>query len=181
MPLGKMITYEVLQVISEVRHAHKDWKAKEIQDEVAREVQKRWPGQYSRNWPGLRAIQQRIPVLKAIDKEIEKEGLDRWWNLGTLRDFPLPAEAIPHILRVQKWFGEELGNFEGVTIREAQWIARLYAIEKISRDTELLWRTSRLYSEAEISAALTDTKFDSSSLDMRLLNEDMAPTDRVGT
>jgi hypothetical protein len=79
----------------------------------------------------------KLPKVSTIVKEIQKcyknlTTLDSPWSVQTLTDYPLPPEALPLVLRI--WVKRrEMGR--DLTIREAQWIARLHALaDRLSLD-----------------------------------------------
>jgi hypothetical protein len=74
--------------------------------------------------PGLSIIQK---FLKPTNEKLDTPSvLDNPWHLGTIRGNPLPAEAIPYILAVQKWTKDK--NVQPLTIRQAFWISQLYSL-----------------------------------------------------
>ena len=162
MALGDIVNDEVIEIIIEVwrEHLENGWAAKEIQAEVAKRVQEKWPGKYKPDWPGLRAVQNKLAKIKDDYKNYEKEYEP--WNMGMLDDYPVPAEALPFILKVQKWADEckkikadisqgkqppktnpdvdwwEWNDFD-ISLRQVHWIARLYTFlnwNKLNRNKE---------------------------------------------
>lgn len=141
-----MRCYIEAQVRDDVKKRGLDWS----EDLILSEVEERLPG--------VSAIQKYLQELNPrLDKPLPK---DYPWHLGTLDDYPLPVEAIPHILKVQTWLEQHDGGFPlstsfdwGVevtateqgekifhvhetvargllTIRQAQWISRLYVASR---------------------------------------------------
>jgi hypothetical protein len=116
--------------------------------------------------PGLSAIQKELSPMRERYQRIQATGLETPWHLNA---HPLPAEAIPHILRVQKYI---VRNFhqerDRLSIRQAIWISRLYAIKHFTdRD---LWKLSLGYTLYELSCELADVPIDTTWLDKGLLN-----------
>lgn len=90
----------------------------------------------------------RTKLAEQLQKELEAEGYDRpevevlerkiswfrnhatddpqdkFWNLSTLEDFPIPADALPSVLKA--WLHNQEERKAPLTIREAKWVARLY-------------------------------------------------------
>ena len=63
-------------------------------------------------------------IEEAKAHALESQGKEASWNMATLKTQPLPAEAIPFVLKV-KDRGEHLGKF---TVRQVLWITRLYRV-----------------------------------------------------
>lgn len=104
-------------------------------------------------------------LIKMISDARNKEPnpLDNIWHMGTLNDYPLLMEAIPSVLKVQQlkvWLGEPF------TVRQAQWVTKLFPIFK---KTDLLEGVSWVYSQLERDCELSRTKFDTSLYDNYLL------------
>ena len=82
--------------------------------------------------PGSSRIQK---YLRELNPRLEKESeLNTPWHMGCMIEHQLPPEAIPYILLAQDYarkYPDPVFNTlpqDPVTIRQAQWIARLYAI-----------------------------------------------------
>lgn len=114
-------------------------------------------------------------VSDARNKEVSP--LDTPWHLGTLDDYPLSAEAIHHILKVQKWMAKK-GKKSQVTLRLAKWISRFSKV--ISKDIAWLWKVSFAYTLFEILCEISDTDFDTSHLDAALM-AGMDQFDKIAT
>ena len=157
-----MIQAELRQhILESVRKEHPTWDSKLINSEVDNKL------------PGISTIQKYIKSIIQPKLDIPSES-DIPWHLGALEQYPLPAQAIPYILLVQH-IAERYS--ESVTIRQAQWIARLYAIlgdyHRIkSKDkpkvATALHNWSKAYVTHEIICHLSGTPFDTSELDKAL-------------
>ena len=72
-----------------------------------------------------------IPKLSTLEKYISfcrsnPSPLDEPWEIFSLKDYPIPPEALPVVLDMWIW---TLHNLDmQITIREAQWIARLSGV-----------------------------------------------------
>lgn len=112
--------------------------------------------------PGTSLIGKYVkPIRKPILTHTEKP--DPLWNIGTLEQFPLSAESIPHILKVQSL---DSGLFK-VTIQQAKWIARLY---KVIQDIDKLREISRHYAMYEKICKLAKIdNIDTSKFDRALM------------
>jgi hypothetical protein len=93
----------------------------------------------------------RIPKVSTIQKMLSKlpkevDEIDGHWNVRSLYKFPIPAVALPTVLRAWAAMREAMGR--NLTIREAQWVARLHiATERVSFD--YLVQTAMEYAEDE--------------------------------
>ena len=114
-------------------------------------------------------------LIKMISDARNKEPnpLDTAWHLGTLNEYPLSAEAIHYILKIQIWTSSK--HIHPVTIREAKWISRLYSVIENNKSRWLkpleksLWKVSFIYASYEMICALSKTDFDIHNLDEYLL------------
>lgn len=127
MPIGPKITEDVRRLIATVYLEHTDWVAKQVMKEVHTRLKKEDP-HVTPNWPKLSAIQIELKKLRRNYEAVRTLGQDDPWNLGTLDKYPIPPEALPSVLRVWAIRREHAGDL--LTIREAKWVSRLYAIYK---------------------------------------------------
>ncbi len=147
-----------------------------------------------------------IPVTRSVYNVIERnqstindmqdiansesfKKLESPWHMGTLGDYPLPPEALPYIVGVQEWREKTLDDFgrprKPLTIRESQWVARLYPfLEKylMSLDKKkiktlgqagyiaarYLSTWAETYAEYQIICRLSGTPFDTTQIDRDL-------------
>jgi hypothetical protein len=155
--------------------------------------------------PGISSIQQFVKVTYSrLDKPDKRESI---WHMGTLEKYPLSAEAIPYILSIQKW-ADNLKNLQqeqssgqsiegeynetwlrfnrfDISIRQAEWIARLYSMEdwdKAKKDEKSLnhalywlWTWSKVYTIEGMISWLSGTDLDTSNID-KALCEDWNPS-----
>ena len=130
MPRGPAITPRVRELIVRVYYEHTDWTAKEVQNEVNTLVRK---GHISLkpDWPGLSAVQKELNSLRKSPNP-----QDRPWNILTLSEYKLPADALPVVL--EAWVHTTLNSSRAFTIREAKWVAWLhYVITDTSQLTKV--------------------------------------------
>lgn len=162
MALGDKITTQIERLVAKIYLSHKDWKAAEIQQEVARQVAEhpKLYGDHYADWPGLSAVQRILAKIRKNDTE-PKPMIDPW-SIGTLNRYPLPAEAIPYILRVKMWAKKNL-NYT-LTIYQARWVSRLYAIPMLNTE-EKLFKAIALYQCAEVSNMLIGQEVDTQQED----------------
>jgi hypothetical protein len=133
MAKGPILDYKVEDKIAQVYCLRPDWGVKEITKEVQRRLKEENTATPD-NWPGESAVWERLKKLKAREESIAQQGLDEPWNLMTLRDFDIPAEAIPTVLRARFYIQLYQHNVTPLTIRQAKWIARLYKLIDVDKD-----------------------------------------------
>lgn len=105
-------------------------------------------------YKGMKRV--RIPKVGTIEKELGKlpkklETIDHPWDVSSLTEFPIPAEALPAVLGL--WVAKRENTGRDLTIREAQWVARLYSVVK---DMRRLAVFSCLYAENERLSEASD-------------------------
>lgn len=96
----------------------------------------------------------------------EESPLDKPWHMATLKDYPLPTEAIPSILAVlesQEMFTRQ----REVTIRQALWISRIHTVVKPKDD---LMKIAWYYAFNERISEVSHTDFNTYEYDRRLSN-----------
>lgn len=102
----------------------------------------------------------RIPKVSTIAKKLaefdtEPDKIDGPWGVLTLGEFPISAAALSVVLRA--WVAMREAASQDLTIREAQWIARLYLVTKgVSFD--YLLNIARMYAEDERVDATTNLR-----------------------
>ena len=138
MAKGPEITDKVRMLIANLHKEHPKWTNKMIRNEVSSimrqgnpSLPKGWPSKYSidRIMPGVR---ERVRLSK-----LNPDPRDTPWTITNMAKYPIPPEALPSVLRVWVW-AKDNKNYS-LTIREAQWVARLYAAIE---DTEALFAHS---------------------------------------
>jgi len=113
----------------------------------------------------------KLPKVSTIIKEIQKcyknlTTLDSPWSVQTLADYPLPPEALPVVLRA--WVKRRETTGRTLTVREAQWIARLHALAQYLSLGELTF-IAESYAQTElISGAFRNPVVPDRSLDLFL-------------
>jgi len=106
-------------------------------------------GKLLEEYKGMKRI--RIPKVSTIQKMLGKlpkeiDDIDRHWSVLSLARFPIPPDALGTVLRA--WVAVRETMERNLTIREAQWIARLYvATERVSFD--YLVNIAIMYAEDE--------------------------------
>jgi len=100
---------------------------------------------------------------RPLDSEIPWS-LDQPWSLGCLAEREIFLEALPVVMQVWK---QKQTWFEPLTIRQAQWVARLYRL--IPADVVLITHWAELYALWERMGNLLGQKFESSAFDAALV------------
>jgi hypothetical protein len=157
---GQVITDEVRRLIAQVYVESPRMPAKRIRDEVNLRYRNKYKN-ISENWPGLSAVQKQLHEIRL--KHIPNPK-DVPWSLYTLAEYDIPADALKAVLDVyaitMTWDSEPL-----LTVREAQWVARLY---RVITNVEELAIIARQCADNEIlneitgnsSPGLVDADFD---------------------
>ncbi len=146
--------------------------------------------------PKLRTIQSILAKPENKSKIASYEILYGPWNMGMLDTYPVPVEALPIIIEVQKWADgwmklkehmsqQELNqnqwlewNHFDISIRQVHWIARLYTLVNWQKATKnkkakewavnFLWTWSKAYMYQELICWLAGKTPDTSNLDKAL-------------
>lgn len=111
----------------------------------------------------------RLPELSTLEKRISayakgEDPRDEPWSIFSLRKYPIPPEALPTVLNLWVWKREIWGY--DLTIREAQWVARLSVLAKNIPVRTLLF-VSGIYAINERICELTGMSLTSAhSLDL---------------
>jgi hypothetical protein len=109
--------------------------AEKIQNEV------RWPGKA----PEIEVLERKISHYR---KQAINYPEDKPWSMATIDKYPVPPQAIPAVLACWK---RCVQNDTVLTIREAKWVSRLYAlvVEEVRQD--FVWRHGVKWLESEPS------------------------------
>jgi hypothetical protein len=163
MARGPIVTDQVQVLIASVYKKHPKWKAPEVRNEVSFLVRKNNPKLPS-NWPSLSTVQKILATVRKNMKELLPSPRDKPWSTASMVKYPIPPEALPSVLQTWAWVRE---NTTGIfTIRQAQWVARLYAITK---DIGLLAFMSRNHATMEFLSETTEVSYiDCHNVDLTL-------------
>jgi hypothetical protein len=109
--------------------------AEKIQSEV------HWPGKS----PEIEVLERKISYYRkhAIDDPEDKP-----WSMATIDQYPIPPQAIPAVLACWK---RCVQSDTVLTIREAKWISRLYALMAEEVRQGFVWRHGVKWLESELS------------------------------
>ena len=116
MAKGPIVTAEVEALIASVYQNHPKWKAPEVRNEVGFILRKNKPDLPS-NWPSLSTVQKVLAIVRKKMKETPVDPLDKPWSTASMAEYPIPAEALPFVLRLWVWTAENLNA--KFTIRQA--------------------------------------------------------------
>lgn len=152
MAKGPPISDEVRVVAARIHEEHPKWTNDEIRNWVLGIVHKKNPS-LPKDWPSKSAIDRIMPGIReqVRQRKLNPDVRDEPWSIFTLREYPLPSEALPTILRLSA-FNREISGHD-LTIREAQWGARLHALPHIP--VEFLWFLVATYTISERLCELT--------------------------
>jgi len=127
---------------------------------LAYEIQREIIQQGEEKPPELSTLEKRISFYRSIPKK----RFDELWSLGSLAQHPIPPDAMPTVMSIYK---KTLAGDGELTIRQVQWIARLY---KVIDHPELVWDWAWAYAEDEWLSEVTNKPFDTTKLDLELLD-----------
>jgi len=89
---------------------------------------------------------------------------DELWSFGSLVEYPIPSEAMPVVMSSYK---KALAEKDELTVREAQWIARLH---KIVDPPDLVLDWAYEYAMSEWLSEITNKPFDTTELDLKMVS-----------
>jgi len=173
MARGTVLTNEVKGLIAKVYLNNPEWKTREIREEVLKQVQQKISWADS-DWPSLSSVQKELAKIRKRESARlpEQIGLDQPWSIGSLKDYYMPPEVVPTVLKVQlesESIGEKHGADLVFTIRQALWVGRLNAL---TTNIFVLLHLSMLYAEDERACELSGTnKMDTRDFDERIITQ----------
>lgn len=159
MPKGPVIPDYVKRLIAQVWLEHQDWVGKEVMTEVHGRLRKNNP-YVKANWPKVGSVQNvmRDIRIRYENRPPELRGLDDPWHVISLAKYDLPGDALPSVLRLWLYRLQKIPDTEKqrpLTVREAQWTARLYRV--IQTGIETLDMEVTYYAAQERAMELVDT------------------------
>jgi hypothetical protein len=130
-------------------------------------------------WQGL------PPEIEVLERKISyyRNNIhpeDKPWGLSALKEYPIPPELIPIVIRGWAYSRAELGHI--FTIRDAKWVVRFSGIYKELKD---LVGNAIQYSQGEIMTEITEGKIIYDNLDAilqlysKIIGEDLSPELRI--
>ena len=148
MAKGPQITDEVKALIYKLHEKHPKWTNTMIRNEVlgiVHEKDKSLP----REWPSKYSIDRIMPEIRdqVRQNKLKPDPVDEPWSMTTMGEYYIPPETLPTVLALWGWMRETLDYH--LTIREAQWAARLHVVaDKIPIDEFSIY--CRAYSATEM-------------------------------
>ena len=130
MAKGPEITDGLRMLISKLHDKHPKWTNKKIRLEVQKimhrrdkTLAKKWP-----NWPSIHSIDRIMADIRKLEelRKLNPDSRDKPWTIQSMANpkYAIPPEALPAVLRA--WYLLQDRGY-ALTIRDAQWVARLYA------------------------------------------------------
>jgi len=154
MAKGPIISLHMKEKISFVHLTNPGWTAKQVWNRVNELT--------GGSAPGLSATQK---IIQNIKKQRSKSpSKDQPWSLAALNQFPIPADAIPTVLRAWIYALDEMNQL--FTTREAIWVSRLYSC--IFSLADLTIQAKRYAALEQASEIIFGTFSDSSVFDISL-------------
>lgn len=125
---------QICRYTLEFRHMRRTELAEKIQAEI------RWPGKP----PEIEVLERKISHYRthAIDHPEDEP-----WTMADLNRHPVAPEAIPAVLACWK---ELVRSGGALTIREAKWVSRLYALMAEEVHQSFVWRHGTKWLEPEM-------------------------------
>lgn len=127
MAKGPEITDEVKALASKLHEEHPKWTNSMIRNEVLGIVHQKKPS-LPKDWPSKFAIDRIMPDIreKLRLSKLTPNPIDEPWSTATMAEYQISPEALPTVLALWAWMLENL--HVKLTIRQAQWAARLYTV-----------------------------------------------------
>ena len=151
MAKGPPISDEVKMYVAKLHKEHPKWTNMTIRNEVSFILHKKNPS-LPEAWPSKFAIDRIMPGIREQLKrsKAEPNPVDRPWTVQSMgnSEHQIPPEALPSVLKV--WFYVKNKGYD-FTIRDAQWVGRLYAAIK---DVKALYNYALTASMVEILAEM---------------------------
>ena len=160
MPKGPQITDDIKMLIADLHRDHPKWTNKKIRLEVQKIIHREdkalareWP-----SWPSTFSIDRIMPEIRERLRasQVRPDALDNAWTIQSIAKYPIAPESLPSVLEtwffVQDFKSELKSDVHGpspLTIRQAQWVARLHAAIK---DTKALLGYSMIMADFERQA-----------------------------
>lgn len=164
-------TESTRQIVENIFMRHPNWNAQQVFDEYCLIVPVKLQVSH------ISSIQKHLEVVKNNHKELLENGLDEPWTMGTFfqngfeKEYSkLTTQDNLAILKVRKMQNSRIDISKKMSIRQALWIARLWAIvDEMHTDTKerafWLWMYSFQYAIREKVSKLKKVDFNSRKLD----------------
>jgi len=142
MSKGPYLTEDVRLRIALIARAHTDWKAGAIREELLTQLAASG-GWYEPNWPSKSTVEKEVRRLRASEAQPLLDEQDQPWSLVAVAGYEVPPDALPIVFEA---CAERLAAGTPLTIREAQWVARL---SHVFADRQLLVHHACSYARLE--------------------------------
>jgi hypothetical protein len=183
MAKGPYLTDKIREMIAEIYRADPGVKPLKAQEKLLERMKVQGLNEiFGSNYPSRSTVSVELKSLRKNNEARlpDSKSLDELWWLGCLRQSGISAEAMPIVMAVyRRALGvsreitregqvayRRLENSKELTIREAQWIAKLY---KVIDDPDLLWDWAWLYARQEWLAEVTGEPFFFPEFDLELM------------
>jgi len=114
---------------------HPDMRRTPLAEKMAAEI--KWEGKE----PEVEVLERKISHYRNRKPSPE----DQPWNLSMMKDYPIPPEAVPAV--VKAWVCSRERSNCTLTVREAKWVSRLYTV---TDNIEVLVPCARVASRREV-------------------------------
>jgi len=154
------------KLIGKIYLEHPDYGPTKIHKELLKRMKETGLDYFPPGAPGVSAVGKEVRKIRETDSARlpELKMLDSSWSLGSLAEYPIPPEALPMVMSFYK---KRLAEDDVLTTREALWTARLY---KLIDPPDLVWDWAFVYATDEWASEITDTPFDTTKLDLEMIN-----------
>lgn len=126
-----------------------------IAEKLIAEIQEKFPDE---NTPSPETLTHMVSKVRTN----KVSPLQDIWTMSSLKDYPLPADTIPHVVEVNKYSSQKALKF---SIRQAVWVSRLcHVVPKV----EELYEISLDYALVELISEDAVVPFDTQELDKAL-------------
>jgi len=131
MARGRNVPDEVRRLIIQVYARNRKLTAEKVRDAV--EGNLRGDKAYEKfrpippGWPGLSTVQHVLADLREKERNDPDKEQEEPWDISALGKYPIAQEALPLVLDVS------MQSQQPLTIREAQWVGRLYGLLSMIR------------------------------------------------
>lgn len=168
MARGPKLTNEHKAYIVNLYRSNPLLTAKEIRNQVSEKFN------INKSFPSLSSVQKILwnAKRKLKNELIKPSEEDELWGLASLNSFPIPDENLSEIFSM--YSRVFLVHGISLTIREVKWLSRILSLFKISKITYknyyIVYAIAKTYAELEKTYNLINKPFDSSIIDLILIN-----------
>ena len=121
MAKGPYLTEDVRLRLALITRSHTDWKPAAIREELLRQLAVSG-GWYEPDWPSKSTVEKEVRRLRTSEGQPLVDEQDQPWSLVALARYEVPPDVVPIVFEA---CAIRLSEGTPLTIREAQWVARL--------------------------------------------------------